>query len=987
MGKYQRLSQHGVLAILFLLPAFCLAQVSRDWVKRYNGTGNLSPDRANGLVIDASSNVYVTGGSGGDYATIKYNDDGDRKWTKRYDGPGDGFDQASVIAVDASGNVYVTGLSQGDETGLDYATIKYDDDGSTKWVRRYNATDNFDGATALAVDAHGNVYVTGRSEGNGTGSDYATIKYNASGVQQWVARYNGPGNNFDAANAIAVDASGNVYVAGQSTGNGTGASDYATIKYNASGVEQWVARHDGPVHGRDVALALAVDASGNVYVTGGHAVFLDEEDGDRTDYATIKYNASGVEQWVATFGHSAFDFARSLAVDDKGSVYITGSGGTDADDADFITIKYNGTGVQQWAAIYNGPGDGTDDARDLAVDEDGNVFVTGQSASLPSDQNAAYATIKYTSGGVQQWVARYNGPGNLTDGASALAVDDEGRVFVTGSSFGSGTEFDYATIRYDDDDGDQDWVKRYTGTGDLAEDIAHDLALDSDGNVYVTGGATREGSGMDYTTVKYNDEGDKKWTKKYNGPGNGADIANAIAIDADDNVYVTGGSVGTGASFNNDYATVKYDKDGNTQWARRYNGPTSTFDEALAIAVDNEGNVYVTGVISTPGADYATIKYDRDGNTKWVKWYNGPGDGFDQATSIAVDHEGNVYVTGFSVGIGTGTDYATIKYDADGNELWVRRYNGPGNSADDAAAIAVDASGNVYVTGLSDGAGTSFDYATVKYDGSGNELWVARYNGPGNGIDAATALDVGAGDNVFVTGRSAGSGTSFDYATIKYNAAGAEQWVKRYNGPLNGADEARALALDASDNVYVTGSSEGDGTGADYATVKYDGSGTELWVQRYDAANGADAAASLAVDDESNVYVTGTSFSNTKGNDYATIKYEQEQTVTTSIDAANEGYPVSNDVPAQFKVSHYPNPVATTTRIHYELPVDGQVSIRVYDALGRTVALLENASRKAGYHHTDLDATGLQKGVYYYQITVSTEKKLWTQSRKMVVVR
>jgi len=86
------------------------------------------------------------------------------------------------------------------------------------------------------------VYVTGQSAGSGTSDDYATIKYNASGVQEWVARYNGPGNRDDRAYAIAVDDAGNVYVTGQS-GLGIWA-DYATIKYNASGVEQWVARYD-----------------------------------------------------------------------------------------------------------------------------------------------------------------------------------------------------------------------------------------------------------------------------------------------------------------------------------------------------------------------------------------------------------------------------------------------------------------------------------------------------------------------------------------------------------------------------------------------------------------------------------------------------------------------------------------------------------------------------------------------------------------------
>ncbi|MBK9403903.1 MAG: SBBP repeat-containing protein [Ignavibacteria bacterium] len=140
-------------------------------------------------------------------------------------------------------------------------------------------------ATSLAVDGSGNVYVTGRSRSSGTWSDYATIKYNPSGVQQWVARYNGPGDADDYANSLAVDGSGNVYVTGSGS-NGT-SSEYATVKYNTSGVQQWVASYNGPSNSNS-AKSLAVDGSGNVYVTGrsrGISGFSTSE-----DYATIKYS-------------------------------------------------------------------------------------------------------------------------------------------------------------------------------------------------------------------------------------------------------------------------------------------------------------------------------------------------------------------------------------------------------------------------------------------------------------------------------------------------------------------------------------------------------------------------------------------------------------------------------------------------------------------------------------------------------------------------
>ena len=153
----------------------------------------------------------------------------------------------------------------------------------------------------------------------------------------------------------------------------------------------------------------------------------------------------------------------------------------------------------------------------------------------------------------------------------------------------------------------------------------------------------------------------------------------------------------------------------------------------------------------------------------WAKRYNGPGNGSDYAVSLAVDAEGNVYVTGGSAGVGSGDDYATIKYSPTGVRLWVKRYNGPGNGTDIATALAVDAEGNVYVTGCSYADGTDYDYATIKYSATGVRIWAKRYNGPGNSYDYAKALAVDAEGNVYVTGRSTGDGSSGDYFTIKYS--------------------------------------------------------------------------------------------------------------------------------------------------------------------------------------------------------------------------
>jgi len=417
------------------------------------------------------------------------------------------------------------------------------------------------------------------------------------------------------------------------------------------------------------------------------------------------------ESWTARYSgpDSLNDNAIGIAIDSTGCIYVTGFSETAPTYAeDYATVKYNSSGIQQWVALYDGPGNSSDSPSAIVVDASGDILVTGWSVGNSTEKD--YATVKYDPNGSQQWVARYNGPANDIDRATAIAMDLTGNLFVTGYSEGVGTSLDFATIKYDSE-GEQQWVARYDGPGSCSDE-ALDIAVDAGGNIYVAGDSSGD-SICNYTTVKYNPDGEQQWVAFYYGPMD-VSIPSAIAADAFGNVYVTGSSMGIDTA--NDYATIKYNSEGELQWVARYDGPSNGDDCANGLVLDQDGNVFVTGLSWGMLYDYATIKYNSSGEQQWVARYNGPCSGIDSGTDIALDSAGNLYVTGYSQGDGTSNDYATIKYSSSGEQQWVARYNGPANAQDLAISMALDASCNVCITGRSMGIGSNYDFATVMYD-------------------------------------------------------------------------------------------------------------------------------------------------------------------------------------------------------------------------------------------------------------------------------
>ena len=437
--------------------------------------------------------------------------------------------------------------------------------------------------------------------------------------------------------------------------------------------------------------------------------------------------------------------------------------------------------------------------------------------------------------GARLWVARYSGAGNGEDEGLSVAVSPGGaRVFVTGISWGGTSGYDLATVAYSAATGARLWAQRYNGPGN-GNDYGGSVAVSPDGTrVFVTVPSPGAGTGYDYATVAYSAAtGARLWAQRYNGPANRDDYSGSVRVSpGGTRVFVTGTSQGTGSGY--DYATVAYNAvTGARLWVQRYNGPGNRDDEASSLAVSPGGTrVFVTGGSrgSGSGQDYATVAYSAiTGARLWVKRYSGPGNRAGGASSLAVSPGGTrVFVTGTSQGASSHKDYATLAYSAaTGAQLWARRYNGPANGDDDVSSLAVSPGGTrVFVTGNSQGSGSGRDYATLAYSAAtGAQLWVKRYNGPANGFDTAGSVAVSpGGTRVLVTGTSWGGTSLYDFATVAYSAVtGARLWVQRYNGPGNRDDEAFSLAVSpGGTRVFVTGFSfDGPATGYDAATVAY----------------------------------------------------------------------------------------------------------------------------------------------------------------------
>ena len=426
--------------------------------------------------------------------------------------------------------------------------------------------------------------------------------------QAWVARYNNSIlNGTNEAIKMALDPTGNIYVSGFSQNTSTNLG-YVTIKYAPNGNLLWIARYDDTNFPAATPSAIALDPSNNVVVTG--------------NALTVKYDLNGNELWTAPYDGVA------IAMDKVGNALVTGM------QSSFSTVKINAAGSNLWQVTYSDP-TGPASSQIVLVDSVNNIYVSGFETYY-CFRGGCYVelmTIKYSEGGSQLWTATYNPGGPISSvKVRGAELDIAGNLYLT-PNFDIGGEPGSAVTRISSS-GVVSWSTFLEGPWSAYGGFA--LTLDQHSNTIAAGGTAYAINGSNYyTIISLNMAGTPSWTNHYPETPSGSSSVSSIAVDSANNAYVTGYSPGTNGT--NDIATIKYDPNGNMVWLQRYSSPGGGNAAGNAIAVDNNGNVYVTGYDTTAagGTEIVTIKYSpvtlqrRSDGTVILQAQGSPGESFD----------------------------------------------------------------------------------------------------------------------------------------------------------------------------------------------------------------------------------------------------------------------------------------------------------------------------------------------------------------------
>ena len=367
----------------------------------------------------------------------------------------------------------------------------------------------------------------------------------AAALSYWLATLGSDSQDYG--NSVATDSDGNSYVVGE-TPSGEGGDNFFIAKYNFVGEVQWQRTLGGSAD--DVGLAVALDSSANVYVSG----YTRSEGAGSHDFLLAKYNSAGTIQWQRMLGGTLVDNANSVIVDSSGNSYIVGDTASTASGyRDLILAKYDSSGTLVFQRSLGAPSD-HDNGQAVKLDSAGNVYAFGSTKGTGTGRLNSLL-VKYNDTGTLQWQRVLGGDGNQY--GNALAIDSSDNIYSFGDTTSEGAGgADFLVVKYNTSGG-VEWQRILGGT---SGEVGLGVAVDSLGNVYGAGWTLSEGEGNpDIVIAKWNSSGTIQWQRILGAPG--TDVANSIAIDSLDNLYVFGYTNSTGAG-GNDLLLAKLPADG-----------------------------------------------------------------------------------------------------------------------------------------------------------------------------------------------------------------------------------------------------------------------------------------------------------------------------------------------------------------------------------------------------------------------------------------
>ncbi|MFX0043746.1 MAG: SBBP repeat-containing protein, partial [Candidatus Hodarchaeota archaeon] len=352
------------------------------------------------------------------------------RWSRTWGGTS--TDVGYGVAVDSSDNIYFVGYTESYGPGyVAMLVLKYDDSGTLLWNRTWGGSD-YDNCYAVAVDSSDNVYLAGETDSFGAGGyDMILVKFDNSGVQLWNRTWGGSTiSKRDDAWGVTVDSLDNVYLVGETNDFGEGEEDMVLVKYDSTGAQLWNRTWGGSLS--DSGLEVAVDSSDNVYLAGRSYSFGAGE----ADMVLVKYDSTGEQLWNRTWGGTLSDEGLGVTIDSSDNIYLTGTTYSFGEgDRDMVLVKYDSTGEQLWNRTYGG--NRFDDANDVMIDSFDNVYIVGDTKSIPKIE-PDIVMVKYTSSGVQLFNQTWGG--DYIELCYGGAIDSADNVYL------GGTKDDYASM-------------------------------------------------------------------------------------------------------------------------------------------------------------------------------------------------------------------------------------------------------------------------------------------------------------------------------------------------------------------------------------------------------------------------------------------------------------------------------------------------------------------------------------------------------------